>query len=326
MKRRGALGGLGIALLAPTLARAQRPTLPLLGFVSLLPKAALEEPLAAFLQGLAEAGHVDGRNVNIEYRWADGNPDLIPQLAADVARKHPAVIVAAGGNIGALAVKRATSGIPIVFTAVRDPVADGLVASLNRPGGNVTGVAILAEELDTKRLQLLDEVAPSAGPISALINRQNPSAVSQGKALEAAAHTVGRTMRLLLVGTVAEIDETFAALGQQRDRRLVVASDPWFTSHRKQIVDLAARHLVPCIFQWRQFAEAGGLASYGPDFSEAYRQAGILTGRILRGEAPANLPVLQPTTFEFVINLSAARALGLTVPPAVLARADVVIE
>lgn len=197
---------------------------------------------------------------------------------------------------------------------------------MNRPGGNITGVAILAGELDAKRLQLLDEIAPSEGPISALINRHNPSAMAQGKALEAAARAVGRTIRLLVVGTVGEINETFAALGQQRERRLVVASDPWFTSHRSQIVELAARHLVPCIFQWRQFAEAGGLASYGPDFSEAYRQAGILTGRILRGEAPANLPVLQPTKFEFVVNLTAARALGLAVPPAVLARADEVIE
>lgn len=326
MRRRGVLGGLGMALLAPPLARAQRPTLPLVGFVSLLPKAALDEQVAAFLRGLEEAGQVVGRNLTIEYRWADGNPDRLPQLAADVARSHPSVIVAAGGNIAALAVKRATAAVPIVFTAVRDPVADGLVASLNRPGGNITGVAILAEELDTKRLQLLDEVAPSEGPISALINRHNPSAVNQGQALEAAARMVGRTIRLRLVGTVGEIDETFAALGQQRERRLVVASDPWFTSHRAQIVDLATRHRVPCIFQWRQFAEAGGLASYGPDFSEAYRQAGILTGRVLRGEAPANLPVLQPTKFEFVINLSTARALGLTVPPAVLARADVVIE
>ncbi len=326
MKRRGVLGGLGIALLAPSLARAQRATLPLVGFVSLLPEAALKEQLMAFRLGLEETGHVGGRTVTIEYRWADGVPDLLPQLAADVARRQPAVIVAAGGNIAALAVKRATSTIPIVFTAVRDPVADGLVASLNRPGGNITGVAILAGELDAKRLQLLDEIAPSEGPISALINRHNPSAIAQGKALEAAARAVGRTIRLLVVGTVGEINETFAALGQQRDRRLVVASDPWFTSHRREIVELAARHLVPCIFQWRQFAEAGGLASYGPDFSEAYRQAGVLTGRVLRGEAPANLPVLQPTKFEFVINLTAARALGLAVPPAVLARADLVIE
>lgn len=326
MRRRGVLGSLGIALFAPTLVRAQRSTLPLVGVVSLLPEAALKDQLAAFRQGLEQTGHVGGRTVTIEYRWADGIPDLLPQLAADVARRQPAVIVAAGGNIAALAVKRATSTIPIVFTAVRDPVADGLVASLNRPGGNITGVAILAGELDAKRLQLLDEIAPSEGPISALINRHNPSAMAQGKALEAAARAVGRTIRLLVVGTVGEINETFAALGQQRERRLVVASDPWFTSHRSQIVELAVRHLVPCIFQWRQFAEAGGLASYGPDFSEAYRQAGILTSRILRGEAPATLPVLQPTKFEFVVNLTAARALGLAVPPAVLARADVVIE
>ncbi|WP_295139828.1 ABC transporter substrate-binding protein [uncultured Reyranella sp.] len=326
MKRRGVFGGLGIVLLAPTLARAQRSTLPLVGVLSLLPEAAVKDQLIAFQRGLEETGHVGGRTVAMEYRWADGNPDLLPQLAADLARRRPAVIVAAGGNIAALAVKRATSTIPIVFTAVRDPVADGLVASLNRPGGNMTGVAILAGELDAKRLQLLDEIAPSEGPISALINRQNPSAVAQGKALEAAARTVGRTIKVLFVGTMGELHETFAALGQQRDRRLVVASDPWFSSHRTEIVELAARHLVPCIFQWRQFVEVGGLASYGPDFSEAYRQAGILTGRILRGEAPGNLPVLRPTKFEFVINRTAARALGLTVPPAVLARVDEVIE
>lgn len=326
MKRRGVFSGLSIALFAPTLARAQRSTLPLVGVLSLLPESAVQDQFTAFRRGLEETGHVGGRTVAMEYRWADGDPDLLPQLAADLARRRPAVIVAAGGNIAALAVKRATSTIPVVFTAVRDPVADGLVASLNRPGGNITGVAILAGELDAKRLQLLDEIAPSAGPISALINRHNPSAVAQGKALEAAARTMGRTIRLLFVGTVGELQETFAALGQQRDRRLVVASDPWFTSHRSEIVELAARHLVPCIFQWRQFAEAGGLASYGPDFSEAYRQAGILTGRVLRGEAPANLPVLQPTKFEFVVNRTTARALGLAVPPAVLARADEVIE
>jgi len=326
MKRRGVLGGLGIALLAPSLARAQRATLPLVGFVSLLPEAALKEQLMAFQRGLQEAGHVAGRTVTIEYSWANSAPDLLPHLAADVARRHPAVIVAAGGNVAALAVKQATSTIPIVFTAVRDPVADGLVASLNRPGGNVTGVAILAGELDAKRLQLLDEIAPAEGPISVLINRNNPSALAQQADLDAAARAVGRRMRPLMVGTVADIEETFATLGLQPDRRLVVAADPWLTSHRGLIVGLAARHHVPAIFQWRQFADAGGLASYGPDFSEAYRQAGVLTGRILRGEAPANLPVLQPTKFEFVINLSTARAFGLTVPPAVLARADLVIE
>ena len=326
MRRRDVLGGLAAGASLPSAVVAQKPVIPVIGFLSLLPEASLRDQLAAFRAGLEEAGYVVDRTVAFEYGWADGDSAKLPVLAAELVRRQPALLVAAGGNVAAAAAKAATSRIPIVFTAVRDPVQDGLVASLNRPGGNVTGIGILAEDLDAKRLDLLHELAPSSGVMGAFINPKNASAEVQRANLQAAAKAIGRPLRVLQPGTADEIDAAFATLAAEQATGLVVASDPWFTSQRWRIVELAARHRLPGIYQWRQFADAGGLASYGPSFNDAYRQAGVLAGRILRGENPANLPVLQPTRFELVINLKTAKMLGLTVPALFMARVDEVIE
>lgn len=326
MNRRVILGIFGAATLLPDVALAQRPALPAVGFLSLLPEATLREQIRSFQEGLAELGQVVGRTVTIEYRWADGDSGRLRGLAAELVRLQPALMVAAGGNVAAAAAKAATSTIPIVFTAVRDPVQDGLVASLNRPGRNITGVSILAEELDAKRLDLLHELAPSAGPIGVLINASNPTSEAQRGALQAAARALDRSLVIRLPGKAEEIDLAFEEFSAAGATGVIAASDPWFTSQRWRIVDQATKHRLPGIYQWRQFVEAGGLASYGPSFNEAYRLAGTLAGRVLRGESPATIPVLRPTRFEFVVNLKAARTLGLTVPPLVLARADEVIE
>jgi len=326
MRRRDVLGGLAAAVCLPSAVVAQKPVLPVIGFLSLLPEASLRDQLAAFRAGLEEAGYVVDRTVAVEYGWADGDSAKLPALAAELVRRRPALLVAAGGNFAAAAAKAATSTIPIVFTAVRDPVQDGIVASLNRPGGNITGVAILAEDLDAKRLDLLHELVPSSGVIGVFINPKNSSAEVQRTKLQAAAKAIGRPLTVLQPGTADELDAAFATLAAQQATGLVVASDPWFTSERLRIVELAARHRLPGIYQWRQFADAGGLASYGPSFNESYRQAGVIAGRVLRGENPATLPVLQPTRFELVINLKTAKMLGLTVPALFMARVDEVIE
>lgn len=326
MRRRDVLGGLAAVVCLPSAVVAQKPVLPVIGFLSLLPEAVLRDQLAAFHAGLQEAGYVIDRTVAVEYGWAEGDSAKLPALAAELVRRRPALLVAAGGNFAAAAAKAATSTIPIVFTAVRDPVQDGIVASLNRPGGNITGVAILAEDLDAKRLDLLHELVPSSGVIGVFINPKNSSAGVQRTKLQAAANAIGRPLAILQPGTREEFDAAFAALAAQQATGLVVASDPWFTSERLRIVELAARHRLPGIYQWRQFADAGGLASYGPSFNESYRQAGVIAGRVLRGENPATLPVLQPTRFELVINLKTAKVLGLTVPALFMARVDEVIE
>lgn len=326
MRRRDVLGGLAAGACLPSAVVAQKPVLPVIGFLSLLPEASLRDQLAAFYAALEESGYVIGRTVAVEYRWADGDATKLPALAAELVRRQPALLVAAGGNFAAAAAKAATSTIPIVFTAVRDPIQDGLVASLNRPGGNVTGIAILAEDLDAKRLDLLHELVPSSGVMGVFINPNSPSAGVQRLKIEAAAKAIGRPLTILQPGKSDAFDAAFATLAAQQATGLVVASDPWFTSERLRIVELAARYRLPGIYQWRQFADAGGLASYGPSFNEAYRKAGALAGRILRGENPATLPVLQPTRFELVINLKTAKTLGLTIPALFMARADEVIE
>lgn len=326
MRRRWAIRLLGATALIPGGAAAQLPAASSIGFLSLLPEETLRDQVESFRQGLAEAGAVVGRNLTIAYRWADGDSGRLRALAAELVRLQPTLIVAAGGNIAAAAAKAATSTIPIVFTAVRDPVQDGLVASLHRPGGNITGVSILAEELDAKRLDLLHELAPSAGTIGVLINASNHTGEAQRATLQAAARAIGRPLVIRQPGKPEEIDLAFDAFSAAGATGVVVASDPWFTSQRWRIVEQATRHRLPGIYQWRQFVEAGGLASYGPSFNDAYHLAGNLAGRVLRGESPATVPVQRPTRFEFVINLKAARAFGLTVPPLVLARADEVIE
>ena len=328
MKRRDFIvlaGGLAAAA-APTCTLAQRSTMPVIGFLN----SALPGPFAhlvdAFRQGLGEIGYVEGRNVSIEYRWAQNRYERLPELAADLVRRQVAVIVAGGGNVSALAAKAATSTIPIVFTAAADPVKGQLVASLNRPGGNVTGIAALTVELDAKRLGLLRELAPKAGKIGALVNPNRPDSDSQVRDLQTAAQTIGQQIVVLHAGTEHDLDTAFATLVQQRVDALIVGADPFFASQRAQLIALTQRHAIPAIYQFREFAAAGGLMSYGANLADSYRLAGVYAGRILKGEKPAELPIMQPTKFELILNLKTAKKLGLAIPRDFLARVDEVVE
>lgn len=283
--------------------------------------------LAAFRHGLGETGHVEGGNVGIEYRWAEGQIDRLPTLAADLVAKRVAVIVTMGGVASALAAKAATSAIPIVFSdGGDDPVALGLVRGLNRPGGNATGMTLLAAVLDAKRLELLHEMLPQIRVIAALVNPKRDRAAVQASALHEAARKLGLRLHLFGASTEQDIAPAFDALVREGAGALVVGADPYLFSRREQIVALAARHNMPAIFQWRDFTAAGGLVSYGASLADAYRQLGVYAGRILRGEKPGDLPVFQPTKFELVINVKTATALGVVVPPFFLSRADELIE
>lgn len=325
MKRREFFAVFGGAAAWPLAAHAQQP--PVIGFLSSRSAGESAPVVAGFRQGLSEAGYVEGRNVAIEYRWAENQYDRLPAFAAELVRRPVAVIVAAGGHASAVAAKAATRTIPIVFTSVGNPVESGLVASLNHPGGNVTGMdATLTAELDSKRLQLLKELVPAASIIGVLVNPNRPLYELQVEGIKATARILGQQVIIARAGRERDLDAAFTALDQQRAGALLVAADPFFSSRREQIITLAARYAVPASYQWRDFAVAGGLMSYGASLAGAYRQAGIYTGRILKGENPADLPVAQPTKFELVVNLKTAQGLGLTVPPAILARADEVIE
>ena len=327
MRRRHLIGFASAAAMTLGAPRARAQSSPLIGFLSLFTQEAVRSPLDAFLSGLAASGYGVGRNADIEYGWADGEVEKLPLLAARLVRRNPAVIVAAGGNFSAEAAKAATSTIPIVFTAVSDPVRAGLVASFNKPGGNVTGVSILSHELDAKRLDLLQEMIPAVRIVGALLNPKNPTAAMQRANLEAAAAaSAGRTLVIEQAGDESEIPGAIARLVERGATALLVGADPFFTQQRRRIVDGARRHALPGMYQWRQFVEAGGLASYGPDFSDAYRESGLYVGRILKGEKPADLPVLQPTRFHLVLNLKVARELGLDFTSSSLARADEVID
>jgi putative ABC transport system substrate-binding protein len=323
MRRRDLLL-LGGAMAAARALRAEHKAMPVIGYLGSAGPSA--HYAAAFHQGLSETGYVVGQNVTIEYRWAENRDDRLPALAADLVGRKVDLIVASGSLLCALAAKSATSTIPIVFPAISDPVAAGLVASLARPGGNITGSSPFQFELMPKRLELLTELVPQARVIALLVNPNDPRAEGLIRDVQEAARTKGVQLPILKASTEGEIDAAFTTLVQLPAGALVVSADPFFSSRREQLVALASRHAVPAISPWRELAAAGGLISYGASIAGLVRQAGIYAGRILKGEMPADLPVQQPTTFELVINLQTAKALGLTVPPSILARADEVIE
>jgi len=325
--RRQFISALGAAVAWPLAAHAQQTAMPIVGFVNVgSPDNVFYARLtAAFRGGLKDTGYVEGQNVAIEFRWAEGQYDRVPALVAELVRLQVAVI-AAFGPPAARAAKAATATIPIVFGVGDDPVKLGLVSSLNRPDGNATGVSVLVNEVESKRLGLLHEAVPTAPMIAVLLNSKSPAFETQSRDVETAARAIGQQIMLLNVSGDSEIDTAFATLLKQRAGGLVIASDPFFTTRREQLVALAARYAIPTIYDDRNYAAAGGLMSYGITFADAYRQAGIYVGRILKGEKPADLPVVQPTKFEFVINLKTAKALGLTIPAGVLSIADEVIE
>ena len=328
MKRRELitlLGGTAVAW--PMVARAQQPALPVIGYLGTETPDVFAGRLRAFRQGLSETGYVEGRNVAIEYRWAKNQFDQFPALLADLVRSKVTVIAAVTGTPPALAAKAATTTIPIVFVTGGDPVALGLVAGLNRPGGNLTGVATLTVELGPKQLEVLHELVPTATIIALLVNPTNATnAEKLSRDLQAAAPTLGLQLHILHASTERDFDAVFASLPRLRAGALEIGSDPFFNSRSEQLAALALRHAMPTMFPFREYAIAGGLISYGNSFADAHRQVGAYTGRILNGEKPADMPIQQSVKVELVINLKTAKALGLTVPPTLLGRADEVIE
>ena len=315
----------GVAVVWPLAARAQQPALPVIGFLNSLSANTFEHRMQAFRDGLSDAGYVEGRDVAIEYRWAEVQIDRLPALAAELVQRHVAAIVTSGGDVSALAAKAATSSIPIVSTIGGDPVKEGLVASFNRPGGNLTGATLFAYSA-AKRLELLHQLVPKAVTIMALFDPSDPVVVLDREAAQAASKTLGLQLRFANAGTVSELEAAFETVARDRPDGLFVGSNPFFILQRDQIVGFAARHTIPTIYPFREFPVAGGLISYGTRLADTYRQIGVYTGRILKGEKPADLPVVQPTKFELIINLKTAKTLGLDVPPTLLAIADEVIE
>jgi putative tryptophan/tyrosine transport system substrate-binding protein len=317
----------GVAVAWPNVARAQQPAMPVIGFLSSVPfETRRDHRFIAFYRGLNEAGYVEGQNVAIEFRSADNQLDRLPDLAADLVTRRVSIIVAIGGDISARAAKAATTTIPVVFVTGFDPVATGFVASLNRPGGNLTGVSFLVVLTVAKRLELLRELVPTATTIGMLVNPNNPNTKSVTGDAQTAAKTLGKKLVVVKAATEHDFDTAFSNLIREKVDSLLVETDPFLLDRREQIVALAARHTLAAIYPFREFATAGGLMSYGTSLSSAYRQAGVYAGKILKGEKPADLPVIQATTFELVINLKTAKALGLTVPPTLLVTADEVIE
>ncbi|MGA7098754.1 MAG: ABC transporter substrate-binding protein [Pseudolabrys sp.] len=316
----------GAAATWPLAVRAQQPSMPLVGFMSTLSPENISAPMAGFHQGLREAGYREGQNLAIEYRWAQGHYDRLPELAADLVRRRVAVLVASGGDPSPQIAKAATQTIPIVFGMFGDPVKEGLVDSLSRPGGNSTGVTIFGPAAVTKRLQLLHALVPQGAVTAFLMNPNNPNGNLEMKAAQAAAASLGRQIVVLSASSESELDAAFASMVQQRIGTLLGASDPFLFNRRDQIVSLAARHRIPAIYYLRDFAHAGGLMAYGNSLTDMYRLVGVYVGRILKGEKTTDLPVVQSTKFEFVINLQTARALGIEVPNSMQLLADEVIE
>jgi len=322
------LGGAATAWgVRPLAARAQQPAMPVIGLLGGASPELDSNRLRAFRQGLSEAGYVEGRNVAIEYRWAGGQYDRLPALAADLVRRQATVIAALGGSPSALAAKSATTTIPIVFAVGSDPVSLGLVPSLSRPGGNITGVTQLAVAIGSKRLELLHEIVPKATVMALLVNPTNPPlAETLSRDVQAAARTLGLQIHVLRASTEREIDEAFVTMIQLEAGGLVIGPDSFFISRSEQLAELALRHAVPAIYQYREFTAAGGLVSYGASLSDFYRLAGVYTGRILKGEKPTEMPVEHAPKVELIINLNTAQKLGVAIPPAILLRADEVIE
>jgi putative tryptophan/tyrosine transport system substrate-binding protein len=327
MRRREFITLLGSAAAVwPFAASGQQPTLPVVGYIHTLSPENVPHFLPAFHQGLKEQGFVEGQNLRVEYRWAHGQYDRLPELAADLVARQVAVIAALGGEPSPQIVENATRTIPIVFASNGDPVREGLVASLNRPGGNATGVTIFGTAAVAKRMQLLKEVVPQANVVGFLMNPSNPNSEIETKAAQAAASSLGKELLILRASSEDEIDAAFASMAQHRNGALVGATDTFLFGRRGKIVSLAAHYRIPAIYYLPEFAEAGGLMAYGNRITETYRQIGIYVGRILKGEKPGDLPVVQATAYEFVINLKAAKALDLTIPPSVISIADHVVE
>ena len=327
VKRRDFIAGVaGIVSAGPLSALAQQQTMPVIGFLNSQSPDGLGDRLGGFRQGLKDSGYVERENVSIEYRWAENQIGRLPAMAADLVSRKVSVIAATGGSNSILAAKASTNSIPIVFTTAGDPVQDGHVRSLNRPGGNVTGINWFGAQLAAKGLELMKELAPKATVVGLLVNPKLPEAVRTQQDAQEAARALGSQLSVLNASTPGEIDAAFATLRQQRAGALIVAGDPFYSTRRQQIVALAARDAIPALYFNREFVEEGGLMSYGNDITDAYRLAGLYVGRILKGEKPADLPINQATKFAFVINLKAAKTLGITVPLPLLGRADEVIE
>jgi putative tryptophan/tyrosine transport system substrate-binding protein len=326
MKRREFITLLGGAAAWPMAARAQQPAMPVIGLLHPSSPDGFAERLRGFRQGLKDTGYVEGENVTIEYRWAENHIERLPLLATDLVRRQVNVIAAFAGDIPAVVAKAATTTIPIVFLNGADPVKSGLVASLNRPGGNVTGISLLAGTVNAKRLDLIHELVPRVALVAVLNNPIVTEAETRLRDLQEAARTLGVRLLFQTVGSERELDVAFATIADQKAGALFVDGNPFFASRRDQLIGLAARHALPTMYFEREFVAAGGLMSYGTNFADAYRQAGIYIGRILKGTKPADLPILQPTKFDFVINLQTAKTLGIEVPDKLLALADEVIE
>jgi putative tryptophan/tyrosine transport system substrate-binding protein len=327
MRRREFITLLGGAATLPLAARAQQPAKPVIGFVHPGSAQSFARPLSAFLNGLGETGYVEGRNVAIEYRWAGDRIDQLPVMVDDLVRRQVSVLAVLGSTPAALAAKAASTTVPIVFTIAGDPVQVGLVASLNRPGGNLTGVVTLNVEIAPKRLELLHELFPTATSFALLVNPANPAlAEPVSEHVQAAARMLGVKLHVLYVSSEPELDAALGTAARLQVAGLMIAPDAFFNSRIEQLAALTSRHALPAVYQWREFTAAGGLLSYGSSITDVYRQVGVYTGRILKGEKPADLPVEQTTKVELFVNLKAANAFGITVPTALLVRADEVIE